>query len=227
MSGRSDPPPRIGSVKTNLGHPEAAAGIAGLIKVVLVLQHGEIPANLHFTSLNPHISLAGTRLAVPTELTQWDPNGKTRLAGVSSFGWSGTNVHLVLEEAPVRATVARATAPTRDDEAASTASARPFVLPRFGAFAAAHWWRWSIATRKCWGRRAATQLGAVSRDGRPAPDLSRPSHRGGRARCCDVSIRPYRSCGVGRRSDRAWSPARVVLRVSRPGIAVGSEWAVR
>ena len=184
----------MGSVKTNIGHLEGAAGIAGLIKAVLVLQHGEIPANLHFTSLNPHISLAGTRLAMPTELTQWDPNGKTRLAGVSSFGWSGTNVHLVLEEAPVRATVARATAPTRDDEAASTASARPFVLP---VSARSHGALVAMVDRyqEVLGQAGSEQLGAVSRDGRPAPDLSRPSHRGGRARCCDVSIRPYRSCG--------------------------------
>jgi len=119
----------LGSVKTNIGHLEGAAGIAGLIKAVLVLQHGQIPANLHFSSLNPYISLAGTRLAVPTELTQWDPNGKTRLAGVSSFGWSGTNVHLVLEEAPARATSAKAAVPATDDEVASTTGSRPFVLP--------------------------------------------------------------------------------------------------
>ena len=150
----------LGSVKTNIGHLEGAAGIAGLIKAVLVLQHGEIPANLHFTSLNPHISLAGTRLAVPTELTQWDPNGKTRLAGVSSFGWSGTNVHLVLEEAPVRATVARATAPTRDDEAASTASARPFVLP---VSARSHGALVAMVDRyqEVLGQAGSEQLGAV------------------------------------------------------------------
>ncbi len=158
--GKGSAPCFLGSVKTNIGHLEGAAGIAGLIKAVLVLQHGEIPANLHFSSLNPHISLAGTRLAVATELTQWDPNDKARLAGVSSFGWSGTNVHLVLEEAPVRATVAGATAPASDDEAASTTSAKCFVLPVSARS------RGALVTmvdryREMLGQAGSEQLGAV------------------------------------------------------------------
>ncbi|MCC6172909.1 MAG: type I polyketide synthase [Gammaproteobacteria bacterium] len=93
----------LGSTKTNIGHLEGAAGVAGLMKAVLVLQHRSIPRNLHFTGLNPHISLGGTRLAIPHEPQEWPTNGTARVAGVSSFGWSGTNTHLVVEEAPQRA----------------------------------------------------------------------------------------------------------------------------
>ncbi len=103
-------PLRLGSVKTNIGHLETAAGIAGLMKVVLALQHEAIPPHLHLTRLNPHISLgppaeAGSHglaapIEIPTQLTPW-PRGTTpRLAGVSSFGFSGTNAHVIVEEAP-------------------------------------------------------------------------------------------------------------------------------
>ncbi|MFL6335055.1 MAG: beta-ketoacyl synthase N-terminal-like domain-containing protein [Pyrinomonadaceae bacterium] len=88
----------VGSVKTNIGHLEAAAGVAGLIKVILSLGHGEIPAHLHLHEVNPHISLEESPLIVVTELTRWsaDPSGR-RFAGVSSFGFGGTNAHVVLE----------------------------------------------------------------------------------------------------------------------------------
>jgi acyl transferase domain-containing protein/SAM-dependent methyltransferase len=89
----------LGSVKTNLGHLEAAAGVAGFIKTVLVLHHRAIPANLHFQRPNPHIGWdACPFVRVPTGLTQWET--APRLAGVSAFGFSGTNAHVVLEEAP-------------------------------------------------------------------------------------------------------------------------------
>ncbi len=90
----------LGSVKTNIGHLEAAAGITGLIKLVLSLQHRELPAHLHFQTPSPHIPWADFALRVPTALTPWEPIGGRRIAGVSSFGFSGTNAHVVLEEAP-------------------------------------------------------------------------------------------------------------------------------
>lgn len=90
----------LGSVKTNLGHLEAAAGVSGLIKVVLALQHREIPAHLHFKQPSPHIAWAELPFTVPTKSQVWEPIGGRRLAGVSSFGFSGTNVHVVVEEAP-------------------------------------------------------------------------------------------------------------------------------
>ena len=83
----------IGSVKTNIGHLEAAAGIAGLIKVVLALQHQKIPPNLHLNRLNPHIE-PGTSLNFPTQIQPW--HSGSRYAGISSFGFGGTNAHVVL-----------------------------------------------------------------------------------------------------------------------------------
>ena len=97
-SGDSQQPCSIGSVKTNIGHLEAAAGIAGLIKIVLSLQHQEIPPHLHFQQLNPHIDLEDTSLLIPTKLQPWIRGEKPRLAGVSSFGFGGTNAHIILGE---------------------------------------------------------------------------------------------------------------------------------
>ncbi len=101
MEGRTDEPFWLASAKTNIGHLESAAGVAGLIKTVLALQHQEIPAHLHLQSLNPHISLPGNKIQIPTETTLWTvKEGQKRLAGVSSFGFGGTNAHVILEEAP-------------------------------------------------------------------------------------------------------------------------------
>ena len=88
----------VGSVKTNIGHLEAAAGIAGLIKVVLSLQHEQIPPHLHLKQLNPYINWADFPLTIPTEGKTWANGTRQRLAGVSSFGFSGTNAHVVVEE---------------------------------------------------------------------------------------------------------------------------------
>jgi len=90
----------LGSVKTNIGHLEAAAGIASLIKVVLSLQKREIPPHLHLQQLNPHIDLEGTPFSIPTACQPWELETEQRLAGVSSFGFGGTIAHLVLAEAP-------------------------------------------------------------------------------------------------------------------------------
>jgi acyl transferase domain-containing protein len=98
----------LGSVKTNIGHLEAGAGIAGLIKVALALQHRTIPGNLHFQSLNPHISLEGSRLFIPTQAVEWTAPDEQRLGAVSSFGAGGTNAHVVLGPAPAPADAARA-----------------------------------------------------------------------------------------------------------------------
>lgn len=95
-----DNPVVVGSLKTNVGHMEGAAGVGGLIKTVLALRHGVIPKSLHFREPNPHISWADLPVRVASEAMQWKRNGKPRVAGVSSFGISGTNSHVVLEEAP-------------------------------------------------------------------------------------------------------------------------------
>lgn len=98
--GGGGAPCALGSVKTNLGHAEGAAGIVGLVKTMLVLEHGQIPPLLHLERLNPEISLDGTNLSVPTELTPLPERPGPRLAAVSSFGFSGANAHVVLEEPP-------------------------------------------------------------------------------------------------------------------------------
>jgi acyl transferase domain-containing protein/NADPH:quinone reductase-like Zn-dependent oxidoreductase/NAD(P)-dependent dehydrogenase (short-subunit alcohol dehydrogenase family)/ubiquinone/menaquinone biosynthesis C-methylase UbiE/acyl carrier protein len=91
----------IGSVKTNVGHLEAAAGVSGLIKVVLSLQHREIPQHLHFQQPSPHIPWDRLPVRVTSEREPWQSLHGKRIAGVSSFGFSGTNAHVVLEEAPI------------------------------------------------------------------------------------------------------------------------------
>lgn len=102
----ADRPLWIGSVKTNFGHLEGAAGVASLIKAVLSLQHEEIPPHLHCSNLTPHISWDRIPVKVATERIAWPRREAPRAAGVSSFGFSGTNVHVVLEEAPRDATSA-------------------------------------------------------------------------------------------------------------------------
>ncbi|UCH97320.1 MAG: SDR family NAD(P)-dependent oxidoreductase, partial [Candidatus Aminicenantes bacterium] len=91
---------RIGSVKSNIGHLDLAAGIAGFIKTVLALNHRLIPPSLHFQSPNPEIEVENSPFVVNTQLTQWKTDGYPLRAGVSSFGIGGTNAHVILEEAP-------------------------------------------------------------------------------------------------------------------------------
>ncbi|SPM31688.1 type I polyketide synthase [Mycobacterium terramassiliense] len=90
----------IGSAKTNIGHLEAAAGIAGVIKVILSLEHELLPPHLHFRNPSPHIPWDRLALQVVQEATPWERSGRRRIAGVSSFGFAGTNAHVILEEAP-------------------------------------------------------------------------------------------------------------------------------
>jgi len=92
-------PLRVGAVKSNLGHPEGAAGVAGFIKAVLALRHRAIPPNLHLHHPTPHVDWPGLHLHAPTRLEAWD-EACPRVAGVSAFGVSGTNAHVVLEESP-------------------------------------------------------------------------------------------------------------------------------
>ncbi|MEM8637299.1 MAG: SDR family NAD(P)-dependent oxidoreductase [Cyanobacteria bacterium P01_G01_bin.54] len=97
----ADQPCWVGSVKSNIGHLEAAAGVASLIKVALCLQQRQIPASLHFEQPNPNIDFATLPLKIPTRLEPWpDTGGEPAVAGVNSFGFGGTNAHLVVQEYP-------------------------------------------------------------------------------------------------------------------------------
>ena len=116
----------IGSAKTNIGHLEAAAGIAGVIKVILSLENELLPKHLHFENPSPHIPWDRLAVKVVEEATAWERNGRPRIAGVSSFGFAGTNAHVILSEAPEVS--ARPAAAPRQDVAAG-AAARFSVLP--------------------------------------------------------------------------------------------------
>ncbi len=111
----ADRPVVLGTVKSNIGHLEAAAGLAGMIRAIQCLRHGEIPAHLHLDDPSPHIPWGRYPFHVVTERTPWPAGDAPRRAGVSSFGFSGTNAHVILEEAP-----AVATSPDSD---------RPVLLP--------------------------------------------------------------------------------------------------
>jgi acyl transferase domain-containing protein/SAM-dependent methyltransferase len=121
----------VGSAKTNVGHLEAAAGIAGLIKVVLSLQHREIPAHLHVQQPNPHIPWSEIPIAVATERRPWPQAFPRRVAGVSSFGASGTNAHVVVEAAPVE--TGDRTAPARPAEVLTLSAKTPEALPELAS----------------------------------------------------------------------------------------------
>jgi acyl transferase domain-containing protein len=110
----------IGTAKTNIGHLEAASGVAGTIKTILALQHRLLPPTVHFTAPNPHIPFENSPFYVNAKLSEWSaPVGTTRKAGVSSFGVGGTNAHIVLEEAPVLTP-----SPSREDTITFALSAR-------------------------------------------------------------------------------------------------------
>ncbi|CAJ1496945.1 SDR family NAD(P)-dependent oxidoreductase [[Mycobacterium] kokjensenii] len=117
----ADRPLLIGSAKTNIGHLEAAAGIAGVIKVILALEHELLPAHLNFHDPSPHIPWERLPLKVVEEATAWQRNGRRRIAGVSSFGFAGTNAHVIIEEAPA--------VPVPPAAGADPGSARFRVLP--------------------------------------------------------------------------------------------------
>lgn len=124
----------LGSIKGNIGHPTNAAGVAGLIKAALVLYHEQIPPTLHFKTPNPRIDFASSPFAIADNLIQFPRTGQPRRAAVSSFGFGGTNVHVVLEEAPLP----RPAAPTRPRQLILLSARTESALKEYARNAAGH-----------------------------------------------------------------------------------------
>ncbi|WP_433073797.1 type I polyketide synthase [Dactylosporangium sp. CA-052675] len=149
----------LGSIKSNIGHTQAAAGVAGVIKMVMAMRHGVLPKTLHVDEPTPHVDWTAGSVSLLTDAREWPRAGRPRRAAVSSFGVSGTNAHLILEEAPEDA-------PAEQPPATATLPVVPVVVSgRSAAALAEQAARWSVALP---GDASALDVGWSSVTTRPA-----------------------------------------------------------
>ncbi|MFI8084021.1 type I polyketide synthase [Kitasatospora sp. NPDC086009] len=193
----------LGSVKSNIGHTQGAAGVSGLIKMVLALQHRNLPATLHADEPSPYVDWSAGDVRLLTESRPWETDGRPRRAGVSSFGVSGTNAHLILEEAPEPAAVE---APAGDDPAPAL-----FDAPGAGA--------WVVSGRTADGlRRQAARLGEylAARPGLDPADVAW-------SLAATRSVYEYRAVVTGTdRAELAEGLAAVAAGERAPGVVAGT-----
>jgi acyl transferase domain-containing protein/acyl-CoA synthetase (AMP-forming)/AMP-acid ligase II/surfactin synthase thioesterase subunit/acyl carrier protein len=134
----------VGSVKANIGHLETAAGIAGVIKVLLMIQHRQIPPQIHVKKLNPHIHLENTRLEIPSQPQEWNPKHEKRRGAISSFGFGGSLAHVILEEPDAHPRNPNAT--TDQEKPLERSAFQPFPIsahtPQGMVKQAQHWVEW-------------------------------------------------------------------------------------
>ncbi|WP_420238504.1 type I polyketide synthase [Telmatobacter bradus] len=128
----------LGSLKSSVGHLDAAAGVAGLIKTVLALEHKQIPASLHFDQINPHIELASSPFFINDQLRGWPEKNRPRRAGVTALGIGGTNAHVIVEEAPQRSLARSARPAELLTVSAKTAAAADLAMERLLTHLATH-----------------------------------------------------------------------------------------
>ncbi|HEU0191862.1 MAG TPA: type I polyketide synthase, partial [Mycobacterium sp.] len=217
--GRGDGPCALGAVKTNIGHLEAAAGIAGFIKAALSVRNGRIPPNLHFSQWNPAIDPSPTRLFVPTELTPWvqaEGDQGPRRAAVSSFGLGGTNAHVIIEQGP--------------DPAPPTDSA---TAPKVTTLVISGKTEQRVAS---WAAALADWLDQTSHEQVPLADVARTvnQHRSRQQKFATVCARDHAEAVAGLRALAAGQPAPGVVAahdaLRDPGTVFlysgqGSQWA--
>ncbi|HEV2634959.1 MAG TPA: SDR family NAD(P)-dependent oxidoreductase, partial [Actinocrinis sp.] len=154
----------LGSVKSNIGHTQTAAGVAGIIKMVLALQHQELPRTLHAEQPSPHVDWSAGDIRLLNEPVPWPANGRPRRAGVSAFGVSGTNVHAILEEAPIAEPVDTLTE-ADDDRPTQTPVPDAAPLPVLAGSTAA----WLVSARS--GAGLAAQAGRLGEHVQARPEL--------------------------------------------------------
>ncbi|MEV0403036.1 type I polyketide synthase [Actinoallomurus sp. NPDC050550] len=215
----------LGAVKSNLGHTQAAAGVAGVIKMVLAMRHGVVPKTLHVDAPNPHVDWSAGALRLVTEPTTWPARDRPRRAGVSSFGISGTNAHVVLEEAPPQPPDTRNT--PGDGRvvpwplSGRTAPALRAQAERLSAFLRTHDDEvadigLSLATSRTHFPHRAVLLGADRAEllagltalasGRPAPDLHHGVARGGGRQAMLFTGQGAQRAGMGAELHRVHRP---------------------